>query len=90
MRGKDMEKDHLSDISSAISKSFNVSKEAANIVVRWYNNEVAFEDFDSIDDFLKFLKEDLPDMLDSAHDLYEVRTVSEEFKIDVEYLFEDL
>lgn len=52
----------------AIEKTLNVSTKIAKLIYQWYDNEGAWEDFDSIKDFCSFLKSDIYDMADACDD----------------------
>ena len=43
----------------AIEQTLNVSTKIAKLIYQWYDNEGAWEDFDSIKDFCSFLKSDI-------------------------------
>lgn len=73
-------------LSDAISSSFNVSKQAATIVARWYLYEDTLDGFDNLEDVLDYIQDDLPDMLEAASDPIEIQIVGSEFGIDVSYL----
>ena len=49
----------------AINSVLN-DEQASKIVYNWYNNEGAFDDFESTEDFIDYLKDDIYDMLDAA------------------------
>lgn len=73
-------------LSDAIASSFNVSKQAAIIVARWYLCEDTLDGFDNLEDVLDYIQDDLPDMLEAASDPIEIQIVGSEFGIDVSYL----
>lgn len=57
-----------SKVVPAIQSALKISEEDANTVYEWYNNEGSFEDFDSLDDFIDYMKDDIYDMIDAADD----------------------
>ena len=50
--------------------------DAAKIVYNWYETEGALEDFDYLEDFITFVKDDIYDMLDAASNAKEVKIVN--------------
>ena len=57
------------------SKDEKLCDEACQIMFNWYANEDAFDDFDTISDFIDFVSTDIYDMLDAAADEQEKDTV---------------
>ena len=59
----------------AILKFLKGNKEAADIVFGWYDNEDAFEDFETVPEFRDFLEDDIYDILDAADSPREIKIV---------------
>lgn len=56
------------DTYDAVSKAFpKLLAPDREIIARWYENESAIDDFDSLEEFAEFIKEDIYDMLDAAN-----------------------
>ena len=58
------EEESSADTDSAVEIAFpKLSQDSKNLIVEWYDNEGASEDFSNDEDFAEFMKEDLVDML---------------------------
>ena len=64
------------DFVANISKTFDMPINIAEIIANWYENEYAQEDYDNMKDLIKFVKDDIYDMLDGATDTEEIKLVS--------------
>lgn len=79
--------EEFSNLNEASNKWLRAIKEwiqdkvAANIVYQWYAYEDAFEDFDTVDDFIDYAKDDVYNMLDAAS-VEERKIVSDALGID--------
>lgn len=62
---------------SSLDKDFNtynavdlafpkLDTKAKDIITRWYETEDAIDDFDSVDEFIEYIKMDIHEMLDAA------------------------
>ena len=59
----------------AIAERLKVDNKIASIIYEWYDAEDAWEDFDSIPDFLHYLEGDIYNMLDACTDEEEYEMV---------------
>lgn len=66
-------KNHMSedmetvDYEKAVKIAFpQLKADIINIIIDWYENEGAADDFDNNQDFAEFIKDDIYDMLDAA------------------------
>ena len=57
-----------STVVKAIQKALNISSKDAKTVYGWYANEYAFDDFETLDEFIDYLEDDIYEMLDAADD----------------------
>lgn len=73
-------------LARIIAQRFNVSYEAAAIVSKWYMEEDALGDFESLEEFLEFFPGDLPDMIDGSLNTKEIKIVGDAFGIDTSFL----
>lgn len=55
-------------VVKAIQKALNISSKDAKTVYGWYANEYAFDDFETVDEFIDYLEDDIYEMLDAADD----------------------
>lgn len=63
--------DHSYDeVVPAIAKAFSVSEDIASIIYDWYDAEDAWDDFDSVADFISFIRDDIYDMAYACDDEY--------------------
>ena len=59
--------DYSSDsVIPEIQKRLGVDKKIASIIYDWYAEEDAWEDFDSVKDFGRYLENDIYDMIDAC------------------------
>lgn len=58
-------------------KNAKLSKEALDIIVEWYKYDGSIDDFDSIEEFADFIKDDIYDMLDCSDE--QERKIVEQF-----------
>lgn len=74
-----------------IESSLKVNEEIANLIYDWYSNEEAWEDFDSVKDFVFFLKDDIYDMADACDSEADRKKVLEAIQSDsnIDKVFED-
>ena len=56
------------EVVPAIMKALVVKKPIADIIYEWYDAEDAWEDHESLEDFISYLKDDIYDMADACDD----------------------
>ena len=56
------------EIVPAIAEATELDEEMAEIIYDWYDAEDAWDDFDSVKDFITFMRSDLANMLDACDD----------------------
>ena len=59
-------------------------EDAAEIILKWYDDEGAYEDFDDKEDYISFIEDDISDMLDAATSSDEVEIVKKALNIDMD------
>ena len=59
---------NTSELVQVLMDVYDLPRNLAKKIVGWYEMEDALDDFDSIDDFIEYLDNDIFDMLDSASD----------------------
>ena len=55
-------------VSKAIQKALGIKAKDAKTVYNWYSDEYAFDDFETLDEFIDYLQDDIYNMLDAADD----------------------
>lgn len=67
----------------AIADYLHISDDIADIIYNWYDLEDAWEDFDSVQDFLSYMEHDVYDMLDACDDPDEAERVRRAIEVDM-------
>lgn len=90
---EEWERDEYSDDEDDWYRSFGVEdllpltnddEDAAEIILKWYDKERAYEDFDDKEDYISFIEDDISDMLDAATSSDEVEIVKKALNIDID------
>lgn len=90
---EEWERDEYSDDEDDWYRSFGVEdllplanddEDAAGIILKWYDKEKAYEDFDDKEDYISFIEDDISDMLDAATSSDEVEIVKKALNIDMD------
>lgn len=86
------EEDEYSDDGEGWYRSFGVKdllplthgdEEAAEYILIWYDVKEAYEDFDNKEDYISFIEDDIPNMLDAATSADGVEVVKKALGIDM-------
>ena len=68
---------------SGVKEAFNVSDAAARIIANWYyNEEIDFDEFEDMDEFIEYVQSDIPEMLEAADRDEDFYLVVKELKQD--------
>lgn len=73
---------------SWVKDALDISDKAAKIIANWYYDEYAIDDFDSKEDFMDFIQEDIYSMVEAADKDSDYSLVVRELKNDG-YEFDD-